>query len=92
MSLLMQDKDNSNDTSSLPTLGDLLEALGGTFSPVKSTANVTSTAEMMKETKKAVVIVEEGELVGIFTPRDMMTRVVAKGKVPDFTEVCAIEG
>lgn len=35
----------------------------------------------------AVVVVEKGEVVGIFTERDLLRRIVAKGKKPEVTSV-----
>ena len=35
----------------------------------------------------AVVVVEKGEVVGIFTERDLLRRIVAKGKKPEDTTV-----
>lgn len=90
MSLLMQGGQDS--TARLPTLLDLLETCGEPVPMVKSTANVTSTAETMKDARKAVLVMEDGDLVGIFTPKDMMRRVVARGKAPDFTEVSSEVG
>lgn len=45
---------------------------------VRPRHTVREAASVIAAEKKAVLVVEEGELVGIFTPKDMMTRVIAK--------------
>lgn len=45
---------------------------------VRPRHTVREAASIMAAQKKAVVVVEEGELVGIFTPKDMLNRVIAK--------------
>jgi len=50
--------------------------------------SVTKAAWMMKKNKVgAVLVVERGQLVGIFTERDVVYRVVALGLAPDTTMV-----
>ncbi|HSA70004.1 MAG TPA: CBS domain-containing protein, partial [Burkholderiales bacterium] len=49
---------------------------------------VTEAARLMKEGKVgAVLVVEEGRLVGIFTERDALFRVIAPGLDPAKTEL-----
>jgi len=49
---------------------------------------VRKTAEMMSERNiGAVAVLDSGKLVGIFSERDLMSRVVARGLNPDKTEV-----
>lgn len=45
---------------------------------VRPRHTVREAASVMAAQKKAVLVVEEGELVGIFTPKDMMNRVITK--------------
>ena len=74
---------------SLPTLRGLVEK--ATFGTIRNTANVREAASLMTETNKAVLVLDEdGELVGIFTPKDLLNRVVAKGKSPDVTVVSSV--
>ena len=50
--------------------------------------NVRDAAQRMTEKKiGAVAILDDGKLVGIFTERDIMSRVVAEGLNPDSTPV-----
>ena len=71
---------------SSPTLASLLagEAAATIVSPDMSVREV---GLLMAEHRKAALIVEDGELTGIFGFKDMMTRVVAKGLPPDSTAV-----
>ncbi len=45
---------------------------------VRPRHTVREAASVMAAQKKAVLVVEESELVGIFTPKDMMNRVITK--------------
>lgn len=45
---------------------------------VRPRHTVREAASVIEAQKKAVLVVEEGELVGIFTPKDMMNRVITK--------------
>lgn len=47
---------------------------------VRPRHTVREAASVIASQKKAVLVVEEGELVGIFTPKDMMNRVISKVK------------
>ena len=83
-------------------LGPLMaQAFGSTTSPalrsllgsktvatiVSPTSTVRETAVVMAEARKAALVVEDGELVGIFGFKDMMTRAVAKELPLDLTPV-----
>lgn len=59
------------------TLGDVL-ASKEKAEFVRPRHTVREAASVIAAQKKAVLVVEEGELVGIFTPRDMLNRVIAK--------------
>lgn len=59
------------------TLGDVL-ATKEKPQFVRPRHTVREAASVISAQKKAVLVVEEGELVGIFTPKDMMNRVIAK--------------
>ena len=49
---------------------------------------VYDTAKTMKETKRgAVIVLDGGKLVGIFTERDIMTKVVVEKRDPQSTKV-----
>lgn len=62
--------------ASIPTLRSILS--GRPSSVVSPQTSVLSASIVMAENRKAALIVDDGELVGIFGFRDMMTRVVAK--------------
>ena len=59
------------------TLGDVLSSKESAQF-VRPRHTVREAASVIAAEKKAVLVVEEGELVGIFTPKDMMSRVIAK--------------
>jgi len=54
-------------------------------------ATVRQAAEIMaRENIGAVLVVEDGELQGIFTERDLLVRVVAKGCDPNVTALAEV--
>ena len=65
-------------SSGVPTLSKLLADAGGRVAMVKPGMTVREAGAVMAEHRKAVLVVDEGALVGIFTPKDMLGRVVAK--------------
>lgn len=57
----------------------------------QSSDNVRSAAKHMADSSVgALAVLSGGKLVGIFTERDLMTRVVARDLDPDKTEVAAV--
>lgn len=67
-------------------IGELIE--GQTLTVVEPGWSVRTAAERMAERNiGAVAVVEKGALAGIFSERDIMSRVVAKGLNPESTEV-----
>lgn len=61
------------------TLADVLESKGKARPEfVRPRHTVREAASVIATQKKAVLVVEEGELMGIFTPKDMMNRVITK--------------
>ena len=67
-------------------IGELIE--GQTLLVVEPQWSVRTAAERMTERNiGAVAVVERGALTGVFSERDIMSRVVAKGLNPDSTEV-----
>jgi len=76
------------EQSSIPTLRSLLK--NKTPVVVKPGATVREAGCMMAEARKAALVVEDGELVGIFTPKDLMSRAVAKESVLELTAVSSV--
>jgi signal-transduction protein with cAMP-binding, CBS, and nucleotidyltransferase domain len=74
-------------TEGVPTLRSLLAQKNLPPPIVKPTMNVREAGKVMAEARKAVLVVDEGELVGIFSTKDMLNRVVAKELKPDFTSM-----
>ena len=74
---------------SVPTLKTII---GSTNLPcVRPSANVREAAILMAEVRKGVLVMDgDNELQGIFTPKDLLCRVVAKGKSADLTAVSSV--
>lgn len=73
----------------VPTLRSLLHKKPSTV--VKPDASVLDAAMVMSENRKAALVVDDnGRLVGIFGFKDCMTRVIAKGVPLDSTPVSAV--
>jgi CBS domain-containing protein len=60
------------------------------FVSVRESVNVREAATIMMERRKAVLVMDEDNLIGIVTPKDILNRVIAKGKSPDLTTVSSI--
>ena len=73
--------------SSSPTLRDVLDNLKDSEkSYVNSSASVLeATSVMVEHHASAVMVLEEGQTIGILTTKDILTRVVAKGLNCAFT-------
>lgn len=72
------------------TLGDVL-ASKEKPEFVRPRHTVREAASVIAAQKKAVLVVEEGELVGIFTPKDMMNRVITKvSSCDDCSSACLL--
>ena len=48
-------------------------------------SSVRDASVLIAKTKRAVLVTEAGEVVGVLTPKDLLTRVVAKDLSPDTT-------
>jgi CBS domain-containing protein len=58
---------------------------------VEAGASVADAARRMREARVgALLVLEKGRLVGIFSERDLLTRVVAEGRSPDATKVSEV--
>ena len=58
---------------------------------VRPSANVREAAILMAQVRKGVLVMDaDNELVGILTPKDLLTRVVARGKSADLTAVSSV--
>lgn len=70
-------------------IAELIE--GQTLTVLESSDNVRTAARRMTEAKiGAAAVVDSGTLAGIFSERDLMARVVAKGLNPDDTPVAMV--
>ena len=76
---------------SVPTLRTILDAIGE-VPTVMPTSTVREASQIMAELRKGVLVMDRKgkELVGIFTPKDLLTRVIAKNLSPDDTLVSAV--
>jgi len=67
---------------------DVLKAKGSDVATVSKDATVLDAVNLMNERHIGAVIVMDGEqIVGIFTERDLMNRVVAQRKNPETTKI-----
>ena len=73
---------------SMPTLSALVRRESITF--VRPSTNVRETASLMAKCRKAVLIIEDDDLLGIFTPKDLLNRIVAVNKSPDLTAISSV--
>ncbi len=87
LQLLMADAFGSSKGEK--TLADVISSTGAAYF-VSPGDTVFLAAEAMSEARKGVVVVDEGALVGIFTPKDILNRVVAKGLLPEETLVAGV--
>jgi CBS domain-containing protein len=72
----------------MDTVSDLLHAKGPGFVGVSSEASVREAAHVMnRHGIGSVLVVDDGRLVGIFTERDVLRRVVAESRHPESTLV-----
>ncbi|MCK6441315.1 cyclic nucleotide-binding/CBS domain-containing protein [Elstera cyanobacteriorum] len=61
------------------------------FAPLSPQQSVQEAAEMMADRRiGAAMVVEQGRLVGIFSERDLLSRVVAQGRNPATTKVADV--
>ena len=72
----------------MAAIKDILEGKGSQVLSISRTATVLDAALLMNEHKVgALVVVERKKVIGIFTERDMLQRVVAVGEAPDTTRI-----
>ena len=70
------------------TAGDLLKKKGSSVTTIAAEATVLEAAEIMNDKRIGAVVVTRGErAVGIFTERDVLTRVVAAQLPPATTKL-----
>jgi len=75
----------------METVRDLLAQKGRELLMVTPTTTVLQAAQMMNERGTgSVLVAEDGVLVGIFTERDLMRRVVAVDRLPHATTVAEV--
>lgn len=72
----------------MPTAQTILEKKGSEVATIDHDVTVLEAAQLMNERRIGAVVVTSGErVIGIFTERDMLIRVVAAGKQPDATKI-----
>jgi signal-transduction protein with cAMP-binding, CBS, and nucleotidyltransferase domain len=72
----------------MPTLRSLLAGKPGTL--VDPSTSIRNCGLRMADSRKAALVVDDGELVGVFTFKDMMSRAVAKELDLDVTPVSQV--
>lgn len=72
----------------METVQSILETKGSDVATIDRDATVGEAADLMTTRKIGALVVTDGEkVVGIFTERDILGRVVARQRVPDETKV-----
>jgi CBS domain-containing protein len=75
----------------MPNAQSILERKGGDVATVDRHANVLDAAKLMNQKRIGAVVVNDGpRVVGIFTERDILNRVVAAGREPKTTKVADV--
>lgn len=57
---------------------------------VRPSINVREACCVMTKCRQGLLVMEEDELMGIFTPREVLKRVLSRGKSPDITAVSSV--
>jgi predicted transcriptional regulator len=79
-------KDKRNEA-----ISELLEEHHATIHSVNPDVSVTECVRQMNEQKiGAMLVIEDDQLLGIFTERDAITKVLGTGLEPSFTKVSAV--
>lgn len=72
-------------------VGMLLSRKGSTVHSVTPSASVADAVRVMNQHKVGSLVVKEGSrVVGMFTERDVLTRIVAAGRSPQTTKVSEV--
>jgi len=75
----------------MPTAQTILDRKGTEVATIPSTASVLEAARRMNERRIGALIVTSGErVIGIFTERDILRRVVAAERPPESTRVSEV--
>lgn len=70
----------------MPTLRSIVKSSG----TIRSSVNVREASCLMEKHGRGLLVMDGDDLVGIFTPKDLLYRVVAKEKSPDLTSVYSV--
>jgi CBS domain-containing protein len=73
---------------SMPTLKSYLE--GKKIVKVRPSINVREACCVMSKSRSGLLVMDDEELMGIFTPREVLKRIVSRGKSPDITAVSSV--
>jgi len=72
----------------MPTVRDILSHKGGDVATIDRSRTVVEAAQQMNARRiGSVVVLEDREVIGIFTERDILVRVVAARRNPETTAV-----
>ena len=73
------------------TVREILRNKGSDVYAVPRSATVMDAVrEMIRNRTGAVVVTERGRMIGVFTERDVLTRIVAEGRPADTTPVATV--
>jgi len=75
----------------MPIAQSILDRKGGNVATIDHQATALQAAKLMNERHIGAVVVTKGDVViGIFTERDILNRIVAMGRPPDATTVASV--
>eukprot|EP01038_Epipyxis_sp_PR26KG_P014656 gene14656-19691_t len=72
----------------VPTLRSIVR--DDEFVSVESTTSIRVASRLMAKIRKGVLVMDNLKVIGILTPKDLMTKVIAKGLSPDSTIVAEV--
>jgi signal-transduction protein with cAMP-binding, CBS, and nucleotidyltransferase domain len=79
---------NPNHSIKKGTIGELLQNKGGNIWSIDPGASVYEALQIMAEKDVgALIVIEEGKLIGIFSERDYARKVILKGRTSKETKV-----
>ena len=72
----------------MPTVNDILKRKGNDVHTVAPDVNVLDATKLMNQHRiGALLVVQDGQVLGMFTERDVLTRIVAVSRDPASTKV-----
>lgn len=75
----------------MPTVADIISKKGSTVHTISPTATVLEATNKMNQHKLgALIVMNEGQVVGMFTERDVLRRVIGEQRDPATTSIAEV--